>query len=96
MSTISAFGSDASTAQVPDYPMARAAGCPFDPPPALRTLQAEAPISSESGHPHYPHQSPAAKERRTQSQTFITMDDPEHARLRRILLDRPVRHQDPG
>src|SRR5260370_33370448 len=27
---------------IPEYPMARAAGCPFDPPPALRTL---APVS---------------------------------------------------
>ncbi|MEV7356905.1 cytochrome P450 [Kitasatospora sp. NPDC091276] len=42
-------------------------------------------ISSESTHPHYPHQSPATKERRRQSRTFITMDDPEHARLRRMV-----------
>jgi cytochrome P450 len=27
---------------IPEYPMARASGCPFDPPPALRTL---APVS---------------------------------------------------
>ncbi|MFF2147399.1 cytochrome P450 [Kitasatospora sp. NPDC058190] len=114
MNTISASGIEVPSVQVPDYPMPRAAGCPFDPPPALRTLQAEAPISrvrlwdgstpwlvaryedvrallsdprisSESTHPHYPHQSPAAKERRTQSRTFITMDDPEHARLRRMV-----------
>ncbi|MFF9645849.1 cytochrome P450 [Kitasatospora aureofaciens] len=114
MSTISAPGTDVPPAEVPDYPMTRAAGCPFDPPPALHTLQAEAPISrvrlwdgttpwlvtryedvralladprigSDSTHPHYPHQSPAAKERRRQSRTFITMDDPEHARLRRMV-----------
>jgi cytochrome P450 len=30
---------------VPDYPMPRAAGCPFDPAPQLRRLQAEAPIT---------------------------------------------------
>src|SRR3954467_11252534 len=32
-------------AVVPDFPMARAAGCPFDPPPDLRTLQAQTPIA---------------------------------------------------
>ncbi|MFE7529821.1 cytochrome P450 [Kitasatospora sp. NPDC057542] len=114
MNTISASGTDVPSAEVADYPMPRAAGCPFDPPPALRTLQAEAPISrvrlwdgsapwlvtryedvralladprisSESTHPHYPHQTPAMKERRRQSRTFITMDDPEHARLRRMV-----------
>ncbi|MFJ1828565.1 hypothetical protein [Streptomyces sp. NPDC088178] len=114
MSTISAPGTNVPPAEVPDYPMTRAAGCPFDPPPALHTLQAEAPISrvrlwdgttpwlvtryedvralladprigSDSTHPHYPHQSPATKERRRQSRTFITMDDLEHARLRRMV-----------
>ena len=30
---------------VPDFPMPRAAGCPFDPAPQLRRLQAEAPIT---------------------------------------------------
>ncbi|MFJ1938551.1 MULTISPECIES: cytochrome P450 [unclassified Kitasatospora] len=114
MSTISASGTDVPPAEVPDYPMTRAAGCPFDPPPTLHTLQEQAPISrvrlwdgstpwlvtryedvrtlladprisSESTHPHYPHQSPATKERRRQSRTFITMDDPEHARLRRMV-----------
>ncbi|MEU9986928.1 cytochrome P450 [Streptomyces sp. NPDC048045] len=114
MSTISAPGTEAPAAQVPDYPMPRAAGCPFDPPPALGALQARTPLSrvrlwdgstpwlitryedvralladprlsSESSHPHYPHTSPAMKERRRQSQTFINMDDPEHARLRRMV-----------
>ncbi|MGW2889348.1 hypothetical protein ACWDDN_29375 [Streptomyces griseoruber] len=28
---------------VPEFPMPRAAGCPFDPPPALRELQERAP-----------------------------------------------------
>jgi cytochrome P450 len=32
-------------AVIPDFPMARAAGCPFDPPPGLRTLQVQAPIT---------------------------------------------------
>jgi hypothetical protein len=32
-------------AELPTFPMQRAAGCPFDPPPGYRKLQAEAPIS---------------------------------------------------
>jgi cytochrome P450 len=31
--------------ELPGYPMARAAGCPFDPPPQLNRLQAETPVS---------------------------------------------------
>ncbi|WEB44615.1 cytochrome P450 [Streptomyces yunnanensis] len=114
MSTLSAPGTVVPQNEAPDYPMTRAAGCPFDPPPALHTLQSQAPISrvrlwdgstpwlvtryedmralladprisSESSHPHYPHTSPAMKERRRQSRTFINMDDPEHARLRRMV-----------
>ncbi|SOE06743.1 cytochrome P450 [Streptomyces sp. Ag109_G2-15] len=114
MNTFSAPGTDVPSTQVPDYPMTRAARCPFDPPPALHTLQDQAPISrvrlwdgstpwlvtryddvralladprisSESNLPHYPHLSPAQKERRRQSRTFINMDDPEHARLRRMV-----------
>ncbi|TDD54117.1 cytochrome P450 [Nonomuraea terrae] len=97
-----------------DYPMRRAPGCPFDPPPRLRQLQAAAPItrvriwdgstpwlvtryedqralladrriSADSGNPHYPHQGPSQKELRRQTQTFLTMDNPEHARLRRTV-----------
>ncbi|MGX1853052.1 cytochrome P450 [Streptomyces sp. NPDC055299] len=34
-----------AAADVPAYPMARAAGCPFDPPPVLQELQVQAPIS---------------------------------------------------
>jgi cytochrome P450 len=114
MSTNSAPGTDMPSAEVPDFPMPRAARCPFDPPPALRALQDQAPISrvrlwdgstpwlvtryedvralladprisSDNTLPHYPHQSPALKERRRQSRTFINMDDPEHARLRRMV-----------
>ncbi|MFF4865787.1 cytochrome P450 [Streptomyces sp. NPDC001231] len=94
--------------------MPRAAGCPFDPPPTLRDLQDQVPISrvrlwdgsspwlvtryedvralltdprisSDSALPHYLHLSPAQKEHRRQSRTFINMDDPEHARLRRMV-----------
>jgi cytochrome P450 len=105
---------EAPTAEVPDYPMARAAGCPFDPPPALRALQAERPItkvrlwdgstpwlvtgyddqralladpriSTDSTHPHYPYPSAAVKERLREAKTFINMDSPDHARLRRMV-----------
>jgi cytochrome P450 len=34
-----------SLTELPAFPMPRAAGCPFDPPPGYRKLQAEAPIS---------------------------------------------------
>ncbi len=33
------------SAGVPDFPMPRAQGCPFDPPPELRALQEEAPLT---------------------------------------------------
>ncbi|MGC7094314.1 cytochrome P450 [Amycolatopsis lurida] len=98
-----------STVPTPEYPMARATGCPFDPPPQLRELQREAPmtriklwdgstpwlvtryadqravltdprVSADMMHPTYPRQAPG---RATLS--FIGMDDPEHARLRRMV-----------
>ncbi|XUL85937.1 cytochrome P450 [Streptomyces galilaeus] len=34
-----------SAAEVPEWPMPRAEGCPFDPPPALRELTAEKPLA---------------------------------------------------
>ncbi|MEU6352480.1 cytochrome P450 [Streptomyces sp. NPDC047072] len=34
-----------ATAQAPTWPMPRADGCPFDPPPALRALTAEKPLA---------------------------------------------------
>ena len=101
-------------ADIPEYPMPRAVGCPFDPPPALRALQAQAPItkvrlwdgstpwlvtryadqralladpriSSDSRLPGFPHPSAGAHARfRDQAPTFLNMDDPEHARLRRM------------
>ncbi|MGH7751013.1 MAG: cytochrome P450, partial [Candidatus Dormibacteria bacterium] len=99
---------------IPEYPLPRAAGCPFDPPPALRALQTQAPItrvrlwdgstpwlvtryadqralladpriSSDTRLPGYPHVSAGLRERRTTARTFINMDDPEHARLRRMV-----------
>jgi cytochrome P450 len=106
--------SAATAAGIHDFPMARAAGCPFDPPPDLRSLQAQGPIarvrlwdgstpwlvtryagqralladpriSADTTLQGYPHQSEAFRERRMQARTFISMDDPEHARLRRMV-----------
>ena len=34
-----------TTSEIPAFPMTRAAGCPFDPPPAARALQEEAPLA---------------------------------------------------
>lgn len=104
---------DASAA-LPDYPMPRAAGCPFDPPPALRDLQNERPvsrvrlwdgtspwvitrygdlrallgdprISADPTRSGYPHRTAGMKDRDQARRTFLTMDDPEHARLRRMV-----------
>ncbi|MFQ6396190.1 cytochrome P450 [Nocardia sp. KC 131] len=36
---------DPSTTHLPEFPMARAAGCPFSPPPELAALQAVKPLS---------------------------------------------------
>jgi cytochrome P450 len=106
-------------AEVPEFPMARAAGCPFDPPPELKALQEEGPlsrvrladgstpwlvtryaeqrallgdprVSSDVTRPGYPipvappepgGEPPA----RRPGLSFILMDDPEHARQRRMV-----------
>ena len=102
------------TSDIPEYPMPRAARCPFDPPAGLRALQGAAPltrvrlwdgstaclvtrfaeqralladprISADVAHPHYPHRGAAQKALRKRERSFIGMDDPEHARLRRML-----------
>src|ERR1700757_2039128 len=102
---------------IPEYPMPREAACPFDPPPALRALQAEAPltrvrlwdgstpwlvpryaeqrallaeprISADTTHPHYPQIGAAAMARARPNRAFIGMDDPEHARFRRMVTAR--------
>lgn len=97
---------------VPEFPMPRAARCPFDPPPALKELQERAPlvrvrqwdgseswlvtcyadqrallgdprVSADPDRPGYPTKaSPSAGEGKL---SFIMMDDPEHARLRRMV-----------
>ncbi|MEV4573614.1 cytochrome P450 [Nonomuraea jabiensis] len=98
--------------EIHEFPMARAAGCPFDPPPPLRTLQEEGPlakvrlwdgstpwlvtryaeqralladprVSADVTRPGYPIQAPRIGAGGTIS--FIMMDDPEHARLRRMV-----------
>jgi cytochrome P450 len=96
---------------IPEYPMARASGCPFDPPPALRTLApvsrvrlwdgstpwliarhadtrailADPRVSADVRRTGFPHSSAGAQARRTRAGSFISMDDPEHARLRRMV-----------
>ncbi|MCW3015500.1 MAG: hypothetical protein JWO02_2592 [Solirubrobacterales bacterium] len=101
----------APASTVPEYPMARAAGCPFDPPQALRTLApvsrirlwdgstpwlitrhadtrallADPRVSADARREGYPHTSAAGRARRTRGSTFINMDDPDHARLRRMV-----------
>ncbi|KOG31460.1 cytochrome P450 [Streptomyces resistomycificus] len=98
--------------EAPEFPMSRAARCPFDPPPALKELQEQAPltrvrlwdgsepwlvtryadqrallgdprVSADTDRPGYPTKaSPDAGEGKL---SFIMMDDPEHARLRRMV-----------
>ncbi|MCR6489164.1 cytochrome P450 [Amycolatopsis sp. OK19-0408] len=101
-----------STAEIPEFPMTRAAGCPFDPPPAARALQEQAPlarvrlwdgstpwlvtryveqralladprVSADIARPGYP--SPAPLPKGGTGISFILMDNPEHARLRKMV-----------
>jgi cytochrome P450 len=91
--------------------MARASECPFDPPPALRTLAplsrirlwdgsspwlitrhadmrallTDPRVSADVRREGYPHTSAGGRARRTRGSTFIGMDDPDHARLRRMV-----------
>jgi cytochrome P450 len=99
----------------PGFPMARAAGCPLDPPPGLRVLRSEGPlrrvrlwdgsmpwlvtrhaeqralladhrVSSDPARDGFPYLNPLVRERRNNvGLSFISMDDPEHARLRRMV-----------
>src|SRR4051794_6755472 len=95
----------------PEYPMERASGCPFDPPPDLRTLApvsrvrlwdgstpwlitrhadvrailADPRVSADARRAGYPHISAGGHARRTRAPSFIGMDDPDHARLRRMV-----------
>ncbi|MFJ2818409.1 cytochrome P450 [Streptomyces sp. NPDC087294] len=102
---------DEHGAEIADFPMARDMRCPFDPPPEMRTLQQETPltkvrlwdgstpwlvtryddqrkvlgdtrVSADPRRPGYPRIMPLIDE---SSISFIMMDDPEHARLRRMV-----------
>ncbi|MBA2810711.1 cytochrome P450 [Streptomyces sp. KM273126] len=93
------------------FPMDRAAGCPFDPPPRLQAQQQEEPlsrvriwdgstpwfvtrhadqrallgdprVSADAMRPGYPRSAPSNGRNNI---SFILMDDPEHARLRRMV-----------
>lgn len=97
--------------EAPQFPMPRASGCPLDPPPGLRDLQAEGPlarvrladdstawlvtrydeqralladrrVSADISRPGYPS---GTGNRGGSGLSFILMDDPEHARLRRMV-----------
>ncbi|MFG1702681.1 cytochrome P450 [Nonomuraea sp. M3C6] len=101
-----------SPAEVPEFPMARDARCPFDPPPGLyaqreqgpltrvrlwdgstpwlitghaeqRAVLADPRVSADLSHPGYPATVPLPPGGVKRS--FIGMDDPEHARLRRMV-----------
>jgi cytochrome P450 len=98
---------------IPEFPMKRASGCPFDPPPDLKELQERTPItkvrlsngimpwlvtgyedqkavlgdpriSSDATNPGYPFEEEMPEDPAA-GVGFILMDDPEHARLRRMV-----------
>ncbi|MCC5576098.1 cytochrome P450 [Microtetraspora sp. AC03309] len=100
-------------AEVPQFPGARAARCPFDPPPVLHALQEQGPlakvkvwdgstpwlvtryeeqralladprVSADVTRSGYPRSAPVASMNGS-AISFILMDDPEHARLRRMV-----------
>jgi len=103
------------TTEIREYPMKRAPGCPFDPPPDLKAVAAEGPIhkvrlwdgstpwlvtrhadqrtllrdpriSADGSKPGYPSPVPVKQgEGGGSTVSFILMDDPEHARLRRMV-----------
>jgi cytochrome P450 len=53
-----------------------------------RALLGDPRISRDSARPDFPHSSVAGRERGTVVRSFIGMDDPEHARLRRMVTGR--------
>ncbi|MET9812426.1 cytochrome P450 [Streptomyces sp. NPDC006355] len=100
------------SAGVPEYPMARAARCPFDPPPGLYALRQESAlsrvrlwdgstpwmvtrhaeqrallgdprVSADPRRPGYPSAVPITPS--DSGAGFVVLDDPEHARLRRMV-----------
>src|SRR2546423_14830596 len=104
--------STATPAEIPEFPMTRAPGCPFDPPPQLREQRERSPltrvrlwdgstpwlvtryaeqralladprVSADATRPGYP--SPAPLPKGGTGIGFILMDNPEHARLRKMV-----------
>jgi cytochrome P450 len=106
---------DRGAEDAPQYPMSRGS-CPFDPPPDLREIRAQRPItrvtiwdgstpwlvtrhadvravladrrfSSDIRTPGFPLISPSRAGRADRpTPPFIVLDDPEHARLRKMLI----------
>ncbi|MCI3273741.1 cytochrome P450 [Streptomyces cylindrosporus] len=100
---------------VPEFPMPRASGCPFDPPPALQELQKQGPlvkvrlqdgsepwlvtryaeqrallgdarVSADNTMPGYPTKGDGGGGENGEDKfSFIMLDDPEHARQRRMV-----------
>ncbi|MGI5451803.1 cytochrome P450 [Streptomyces sp. CA-249302] len=104
---------DDTTDTVPEFPMPRASGCPFDPPPALQALQEKGPlvkvrlhdgsepwlvtryaeqrallgdarVSADNAMPGYPSKGEGGDDGEDKF-SFIMLDDPEHARQRRMV-----------
>ncbi|MGW4909461.1 cytochrome P450 [Streptomyces sp. NPDC004270] len=101
---------------VPSFPMPRAPGRPFDPPPGLYRLRRAAPVcrvrlwdgsvawlltrhadqravlldsdrfSSNTDLPGFPHRSASSKAMRSRKRAFIDTDDPDHGRMRRLVI----------
>ncbi|MEU6147968.1 cytochrome P450 [Streptomyces sp. NPDC047081] len=98
---------------IPEFPMPRASGCPFDPPPALQELQKQGPlvkvrlqdgsepwlvtryaeqrallgdarVSADNTMPGYPSKGDGGDAGEDKF-SFIMLDDPEHARQRRMV-----------
>jgi cytochrome P450 len=122
MTSTVADSTGGAPAEIPEYDIARAAGCPFDPAPAMRARQHEGPLARVrlwdgstpwlvTGHAEHralmadprvsvepargtPRLSPGeaamaeareGSEEATSAPSFIMLDDPEHARLRRMV-----------
>ena len=51
----------------------------------VRAVLADPRVSSDSDLPGFPHTTPGVAARRGRVKSFITMDDPDHARQRRLL-----------
>jgi cytochrome P450 len=50
-----------------------------------RALFVDPRMSADSSHPNHPHQTPGFRESQRRERAFIKLDDPEHARLRRMV-----------